>query len=87
MPISNSVNYLYEYVPHLTPGPLTIENVQAWYAQRAIEIEQRTGSIEYALALLQETVFFLFSTTVRGPIKKPQIKKHFSKKMKWAFVS
>ena len=27
------------------------------------------------------------SFTVRGPIKKPQIKKLFSKKMKWAFVS
>ena len=60
MPVSNSVNYLYEYVPHLNPGPLTIENVQAWYAQRAIEIEQRTGSIEYALTLLQEE-FFTFN--------------------------
>ena len=31
--------------------------------------------------------YFLKVHTVRGPIKKPQIKKHFSKKMKWAFVS
>ena len=45
---------MYDYFPHLSPcDPCTVEAVQAWYTQRAIEIEQRTGSVELALVLLQ----------------------------------
>ena len=47
------VHFLYDYFPHLSPGPCTVDTVQSWYAKRALEIEQRTGSVGLALTMLQ----------------------------------